>query len=187
MRSFARYGLWLAVVLVWASCTRAQAVGYTFQRVDFAFTTNDQARGINSAGDIVGSFDDSQGTHGFLFNFSTHAFKEIDFAFSTKVQAFGINSAGDIVGSLDDSQGTHGFLSSHLGGTNTVDFPGAISTQAFGINDAGQIVGSFVDSFGTHGFLATPAAVPEPGSLALLAIGAVGLLGHRASRPRRRS
>ena len=82
---------------------------------------------------------------------------------------------GDFIG-VDNE--IHGFVDN--GGVfTTIDVPEAISTIVNGINDAGQIVGDFTDSGSStnHGFLATPLAVPEPSSLALmLAAGATGLL-----------
>jgi probable HAF family extracellular repeat protein len=90
-------------------------------------------------------------------------------------QAYGINDEGQIVGNFSNSTGEHGFLD--VGGSFTqIDVPGATSTDVFGINDAGQIVGRFFLNSVSLGFVATPvAAVPEPSSFALLAVGLMGL------------
>jgi probable HAF family extracellular repeat protein len=154
------------------------------------------ARGINDAGDIVGTFSDATGSHGFLL--TGGVFTTIDavppFAppppqLGAGTDAFGINDAGQIVGSFNDATGFHGFLLT--GGVfTTIDAPGSTTplpfTQIFGINDAGQIVGRFSDAtFVDHGFLATPAAVPEAGTLVLVTSGLLALGAARVrSRPR---
>jgi hypothetical protein len=56
------------------------------------------------------------------------------------------------------------------------------------INDSGQISGYYNDNVtgAVHGFIGTPVAVPEPMSLSLLILGAVGLIGgSRRSRTRK--
>src|SRR5262249_57114634 len=63
---------------------------------------------------------------------------------------------------------------------------GWILNSANAINNKGQIVGYGTNAAGqTHGFLLTPTVeAPEPTSLTLLALGALGLAGH-AWRKRR--
>jgi hypothetical protein len=65
-----------------------------------------QARGINSRGDIVGTFG---GGHSFLFSGGTFTVTDVPGAIATRSR--GINARGDISGNYDDSSGnTHGFL-----------------------------------------------------------------------------
>jgi uncharacterized membrane protein len=97
------------------------------------------AEGINSAGHIVGYYDDSAGTHGFMLAGTTLTTIDVPGAIGTVV--LGINATDQLVGYYTfDWMTYHGFLLA--GGTiTTLDFPGASATIATGINNAGQIVG----------------------------------------------
>jgi probable HAF family extracellular repeat protein len=89
----------------------------------------------------------------------------------------GLNDADQIVGCYSDAnfKEEHGFVLSD-GVVTNIDMPGAQYTWAYGINDLGQIVGTFEAADGTyHGFLASP--TPEPGTLVLLLIGTLGIIG----------
>ena len=55
--------------------------------------------------------------------------------------------------------------------------------EATAINDSGLIVGYGTAATGTHAFLLTP--IPEPSTLVLLGIGAIGLLGYAWRRRRK--
>jgi hypothetical protein len=113
--------------------------GGTFTQIDVP----GEADGINDAGQIVGSFSNSTGTHGFLDTGRT--FTQIDVPGASFTAAGGINDAGQIVGVFINSTVNHGCLDT--GGTFTqIDVPGGGNTQANGINNAGQIVGTFVAS-----------------------------------------
>jgi probable HAF family extracellular repeat protein len=152
--------------------TVALTASNTFQVIDVpgAFVTS--ARGINDAGQIVGSFDDGTGIHGFLL--SDGGFTTIDVPGAFVTSARGINNSGQIVGSFDDADGTHGFLLSG-GGFTTIDVPGAFDTTvAMGINDSGQIVGSFDDETRFHGFLLSGGGfttIDVPGTFNAVAMG----------------
>jgi uncharacterized membrane protein len=132
------------------------------------------AGGINNAGQIVGFNNLGKG---FLLSGGSYT----DFAVpgSLVTSARGLNDAGQIVGVYDAQVlgPDHGFVLS--GGSYTsIDVSGAAMTDPNGINNAGDIVGVYFDAAGReHGFLATPAPVPEPFTLALLGIGAMGVLG----------
>jgi probable HAF family extracellular repeat protein len=62
------------------------------------------ASGINDAGQIVGSFSNSTGTHGFLD--IGGSFIQIDVPGASRTVASGINDAGQIVASTSVSGGT---------------------------------------------------------------------------------
>jgi probable HAF family extracellular repeat protein len=126
-----------------ASTTKTLALtvnagSFTFTRLDDPVGVNGEtmASGINSAGQIVGSYD---GQHGFLFangNYTT-----VDDPSSTVTGARGINSAGQIVGSYGGSY-SDGFVDDN-GTFVTLDVPQALATHPVDINSAGQIVGNY--------------------------------------------
>src|SRR5215471_12802765 len=129
----------------------AQTTDYTFTRIDVPGAAWTGANGINAAGQIVGYWGDSAGSHGFLY--SGRSFTTFDVPGSSVTQAFGINDAAQIVGTFWNSTGpSHGYLYNGKSFT-TIDVPGAGGTFASGINSAGLIVGTFGDSAGSHGFL----------------------------------
>jgi probable HAF family extracellular repeat protein len=145
------------------------------------------AGGINDRGDIVGEFGAGQGSlRGFLLSGGSYTTIDVPGSLNTVTQ--GINNEGDIVGIYEDTnKRDHGFLLSN-GNFTTIDVPGAMYTNILGINNLGQLVGTFDDPSGnSHAFLATP--IPEPASLVLIAIGALGLIAYvllRMRRPHRR-
>jgi hypothetical protein len=156
--------------------------GSTYSSIADPLGWRTEANGI-SGSNIVGTYYDASGNlHGFLFNGSTYT--TLDDPLGVKgTQAWGI-SGTDIVGNYYDSSGeSHGFL--YNGSTyTTLDTLLGNGTQVyavFGI-DGNNIVGCYSDSSGDHGFAA---AVPEPSAFALVAVGAIGLLGHARGRRRR--
>ena len=98
-------------------------------------------------------------------------------------QACDINEHGTIVGTTTWSgAGVHAFIyrKGVMEDLNGLILPGSgwTLTNAYAVNDSGWIVGRGTNPDGIiHGFL----AVPEPGTLSLLAIGAVGMCRRRRS------
>jgi probable HAF family extracellular repeat protein len=129
--------------------------------------------GINDKGDIVGTYSSNNGQGG-GFVLSGGKYTTISFPDSVYTKVTGINQSGQIVGYYVDAAGIeNGFLYND-GGYTTVDVPGANLTDLYGINGQGEIVGSYEDAKGVfHAF--TASAVPEPGSVLLLA-GGLGIV-----------
>jgi uncharacterized membrane protein len=141
----------------------ASFIGHGFLLSGGQYTTLDDpngvfgtsAYGINSRGDIVGAFSDSNALHGFLLSGGQYTTLDVPNAAGYTI-ATGINARGQVVGQYIDADfNLHGFLLSG-GHYTTIDDPNGIpgSTAAWGINSRGDIVGSFSDaSFKDHGFL----------------------------------
>ena len=112
--------------------------------------------GISADGQIVGSYADSSGAHGFLFDDGVFSTINVPFPGAFNTTAQDINARGEIVGNYRDSNFLeHGYLLSE-GEFTTIDvpFPGAMQTEVFGINARGQIVGAYLDGNGWHAFFA---------------------------------
>ena len=118
-----------------------------FTTIDFPDAKSTVAQDINSEGDIVGLYTDSENNmHGFLL--ANGNFNTIDFPGSTMTHAYGVNSRVDIVGEYRDvGNQWHGFLL-HQGLFTSIDFPGATTTSAYGISPKGAITGHYIDSTG---------------------------------------
>jgi probable HAF family extracellular repeat protein len=125
----------------------ARAIEYTFTPIDVPGATFTNAFGINNRGQIVGSFFDATGSHGFLNTDGT--FTPIDVSGATFTFASGINNRGQIVGGFGNATGNHGFLNTD-GTFTAIDVPGATFTFASGINNRGQIVGGFGNATGNQ-------------------------------------
>jgi probable HAF family extracellular repeat protein len=125
---------------------------FHFATLDVPGAQASRAMGINAQGTIVGSFDDDNGTHAFVFDGRT--FTTIDVPGSPFTQAKCINSRGEIVGYYSDSDGNlHGF-GWFRGKFRFIDVSNSIETRSEGITDAGLISGEYVDQDGNeHGYL----------------------------------
>jgi len=156
--------------------------GGVFTTIDFPGATSSEALGINELGQIVGQYSDGSTFHSFLL--SGGVFTTIDPPGATISGASGINDLGQIVGPYFDANfDIHGF---ELTGStfSTIDFPGAVATGIRGIDDAGQFVGIYADAtmgsengflFHEGNFFTVDVPVPEPSTLALLCVGALGV------------
>ncbi|MBA3914997.1 MAG: hypothetical protein H0X25_14340 [Acidobacteriales bacterium] len=112
------------------------------------FTT---CSGVNSAGDIVGTYADSNGIlHGFLLSSGTYT--TIDYP-DSQTQLLGINDAGEIVGFANFTP-PNGFVYNASAQTFTpIDFPGADFTYPLAINNSGKVVGYITSNNAVSGFM----------------------------------
>jgi uncharacterized membrane protein len=112
-----------------------------------------QALAINTAGQIVGGFEDAAYVnHGFLDTAGT--ITTIDFPGSYGTTIYDVNDSGEMVGVyIDAASNSHGFLDN--GGVFTsINYPGSLGSAPLAINTAGTIVGIWVDAANiVHGFL----------------------------------
>jgi uncharacterized membrane protein len=111
-----------------------------------------EARGINDAGDIVGSYNTDH-LQGFL-RLPDGSFFAINLPGNPVSIAQGVNNLGLVVGYYETAAGESGYL--RLGDGTFRSLSITPYTDALGINDAGQIVGAYSDSSGSHGFLRSP-------------------------------
>ncbi len=150
--TFCKTVLSLAVLLI-ATAPLALAQG-TYTQIDYPGATSTTVSGLDSAGDLVGSYVDAGGTyHGFLL--SNDAYATIDYPGARRgTDPSGINDVGQIVGYAPGP--SSGYLS----------FTYDIQTQTFtrlkqidlndpyatSINNAGVIVGTDFGASQTVGF-----------------------------------
>jgi uncharacterized membrane protein len=149
----------LSLSVLLSTLVAAQDASYTFTTIDAPGARSIIPYGINTVGQIVGTFDAVTRSDGFLTGGVT--FTTIAVPSATNTWAYGINTVGQIVGQFDDYTEDppfpHGFLKDGAIYT-TIDVPGATNTYLQGINVVGKLVGWVFDPTrdGFHGFLATP-------------------------------
>jgi uncharacterized membrane protein len=116
-----------------------------FEPVDVTGAAATRVFGINPEGDIVGSYTDATGTHGFVL--SNGDFATIDYPGAATTEAWGINPRGDIIGRYTRARvaGVRGFLLSH-GSYTDISIGNHLITLPTKIGASGEIVGCFHDA-----------------------------------------
>jgi uncharacterized membrane protein len=162
-----KLGVVLGLLLVGAAVAYASTLpqaSMTFTDINFPANgvLMTHAFGINSAGDIVGSYVDSTGTeHGYLL--SEGKFTQIDYPRALATRANGINANGDIVGYYIAPPGASGeSMKGFLlrgGHFTTILFPHHPAAYLSRITDEGYIYGCYHNGdalASMHGFVRNP-------------------------------
>jgi probable HAF family extracellular repeat protein len=147
--TFRKAVLSLAVLLL-VTVPLALAQG-TYTQIDVPGAMLTQAYGIDTDGDVCGTYVDASGVeHGFLS--SGGAYTVIDYPGASGTEVFGMNDLGQFVG-YASVQGSSGFSYDSRTQTFTViGYPGSLKTLPTAINDTGTIAGYFDSDLGQFGF-----------------------------------
>lgn len=149
----------LLMCAVGATAANALQVTFHFTSVSVPGAVQTYPSGINNAGVVVGTYQDSaNATHGFILQ--GQKVMTLDVPNGTNTSVGHVNrtsSTVEVVGSYKNSAGRYlGFLYKN---GRYVDIPGpkgCTSSSAQGINSYGMVVGSYTDSSNvTHGYLLT--------------------------------
>lgn len=113
-----------------------------YTSIDVPGASATRAFGINAVGEVVGSYTDATGTHGFVWANGDFTMIKVPGAVST--EAWGINPQGDIVGRyrIAGDARTFGFLLSDEDFTD-ISVPGRLHTLPIKISPSREIVGCF--------------------------------------------
>jgi uncharacterized membrane protein len=132
----------------------AAPIKITLTTIDVPGATVTSVSGINSAGDMVGSYGQSNSEDSSGFLYSNGAYSYFDYPGQQVTIPGGINDSGLIVGlATQDASERYSVVGFLYDGTifTTLQDGGNSVTNAYGINDAGAVVGSVgsnVDSWG---------------------------------------
>jgi len=120
-----------------------------FEPIEVPGAIGTRAFGINPRGDIVGSFTDAAGTHGYVLR--KGVFTQIDYpgATTATTEAWGINARGDVIGRYTRKgvPGIRGFLLEH-GRFTDISIDNHLVTLPTKIGASGEIVGCFHETSG---------------------------------------
>ena len=149
-RHFSLPLLLLTCASVIAAQPNPNTVNVTFTTIDVPGAVYTGIFGINTAGDMVGSYgqDTSQDAHGFLYSGGT--FTYFDYPSQSVTVPTGINDSNLIVGYAGKNP-VVGFLYDGLSFQTLVDGSNT-ATASLGINNAGEVVGGAGTIYTTKGF-----------------------------------
>jgi hypothetical protein len=125
---------------------------------DYPGAASTTSWGINTRGDVAGSYYDAAGAvHGYVRFATGHFSPGFDDPSETGQTTWvtGINDSRTVVGAWTAADfNNHGFIMSRPNFTE-FDVTGSVGTWVAAVNNAGDIVGQFYDGVVTHGFINT--------------------------------
>ena len=148
-----RFALAIAVLAMLPIGSHAAGVRYVPTDLGTLGGSSSWARGINDAGQVVGTSHTASGEeHAFLWQ--DGVMTDLGTLGGDWSEAYGINNAGQVVGQAATASGAgHAFLWQG-GAMRDLGTLGGPYSGAYGINDAGQVVGSaYTASYVGHAFL----------------------------------
>jgi len=140
--------LCIGAVLAFLTATTAHAQTLKFTPINIPRAISTVANGINNAGVIVGTYQDSNHAyHGYILDGSNVTTLDDPNGTNTETGHCNLSGALQVVGSYTNSAGKSvGFLYSNGVYTDIPGPAGAVSSFANGINDDGVIVGGYTDA-----------------------------------------
>ena len=155
------YCLFVTIILIGGSAlaqsrsamgSRATETSVSFTTIDVPGAALTYLGGINSKGDMVGSYETALNQPDHAFVYKDGQFTLFDYPGATYTRAWGINDAGLIVGEAEiDGFYVVGYL---YDGTTFITLKDGTNsdTVAWGINNIGAVVGGTGTPFATKGF-----------------------------------
>lgn len=149
----------LIAVTILTAAPLAVATPNRFTTIDHPGAAHTFILGVNTAGDVVGAWDDASGNeHGFVLHDGT--FTSFDYPGATWTDAFGITPEGDVVGQYGSAsdKATHGFRWKNgtmspfeIAGPTDLGIP---NSMPFGVMPDGTVVGCYHQSTSTGSLVA---------------------------------
>lgn len=137
-----RLNTWFSMVIVVAflGVTIWADPRSTVSQIDGPGASFTDAAGINNRGDIVGSFQDGQGFHGYVFRRGNFRVLDVPVQGAQTI-AMGNNERGQVSGAYRSQGLFHGFVWDGGRFTTDITSPGDDETFLHVINNRGQVVG----------------------------------------------
>lgn len=162
-------------VLVFAASHSMAVPLYDFETFSFGVGPT-YAYGLNNRGEVVGSYKDHLGTHGFTYK--DGVMTPIDAPGASYTSAYDINDDGTIGGYYSVGAGASGFL---LNGTTfaSVNHPNGGATNIYALGSGGEYGGAYVDDSSWQAFTSdgrSYSGLPSGSSSAVLGMSNNGLV-----------
>lgn len=151
MTIFCKTTIFLFVALL--TCIPLALGQGTYTQIDLPGSSWTSCWGINTAGEISGSYADASGNvHGFILNGGVYT--TVDYPGALATNLYGLNDQGEVVGTATLSTGSVGFdYSITYKYFNVVQYPGGGATTPLAINGYGYYYESVIAGYFVHGSL----------------------------------